>query len=66
MLIRGKRLEEGGAYFKVRDIHHIKCQNFVFVLFNKEIETQNETKNLKRKKINKQKNKQNSKISKIV
>ena len=66
MLIRGKRLEEGGAYFKVREIHHIKYQNFVFVLFNNEIETQNETKNLKIKKINKQKNKRKSKISKIV
>ena len=34
VLIRGQRLKEWGAYFKVREIHHIKFQNFVFVLFN--------------------------------
>ena len=37
---RGQRLKEGGAYFKVREIHHVKFQNFVFVLFNNENETQ--------------------------
>ena len=41
VLIRGQRLKEGGAYFKVREIHHVKFQNFVFVLFNNENETQN-------------------------
>ena len=41
VLIRGQRLEEGGAYFKVREIHHVKFQNFVLVLFNNENETQN-------------------------
>ena len=28
VLIRGQRLKEGGAYFKVREIHHVKFQNF--------------------------------------
>ena len=51
VLIREQCLKEGGAYFKVREIHHIKFQNFVFVLFNNE----NETKNLKTKKQNKMK-----------
>ena len=46
VLIREQRLKEGGAYFKVREIHHVKFQNFVFVLFNNE----NETQNLKTKK----------------
>ena len=40
-LIRGQRLKEAGAYFKVREIYHIKFQNFVFTLFNIENETQN-------------------------
>ena len=39
VLIRWQGLEEGGAYLKVREIHHIKFQNFVFVLLNNEIET---------------------------
>ena len=34
VLIRWQGLEEDGAYLKVREIHHIKFQNFVFVLFN--------------------------------
>ena len=46
VLIRGQRLKEGGDYFKVREIHHIKFQNFVSVLFN----DGNETQNLKTKK----------------
>ena len=51
VLIRGQRLKEGPAYFKVREIHHIKFQNFVFVLFNNENETQNfKTKKKKKKK----------------
>ena len=41
VLIRGQRLKEGGDYFKVREIHHIKFQNFVSVLFNDGNETQN-------------------------
>ena len=41
VLIKRQRLKEGGAYFKVREIHNIKSQNFVFVLFNNEIETEN-------------------------
>ena len=45
MLIREQRLKEGGAYFKVREIHHFKFQNFVFVLFDND----NEMKNLKTK-----------------
>ena len=59
VLIRGQRLKEGGAYFKVREIHHVKFQNFAFVLFNNE----NETQNFKTKK--KQKN-ENIKISTII
>ena len=50
VLIRGKHLKEGGAYYKVREIPHVKFQNFVFVLFNNENETQNL--NLKTKKKN--------------
>ena len=46
VLIRGQRLKEGGDYFKVREIHHIKFKNFVSVLFN----DGNETQNLKTKK----------------
>ena len=53
VLIREQRLKEGDPYFKVRVIHHIKFQNFVFVLFNNE----NETRNLKTKKQNKTKTK---------
>ena len=30
VLIRGQCLKEGGAYFKVTEIHHIKIQNFVY------------------------------------
>ena len=41
VLIKRQRLKEGGAYFKVREIHNIKFQNFVFVLFNNENETEN-------------------------
>ena len=52
VLIRGQRLKEGGTYFKVMEIHHIKFQNFVFVLFNNENETQNlKIKKKKRKEI---------------
>ena len=40
VLIRGQRLKEGGAYFKVRETY-IKFQNFLFVLFNNKNETQN-------------------------
>ena len=47
LLAKRAELERGGVYFKVREIHHIKFQNFVFVLFNKE----NETQNLKPKKM---------------
>ena len=36
----------GCAYFKVRELDHIKFQDFVFVLFN----NQNGTQNLKTKK----------------
>ena len=38
VLIRGQRLKEGGAYFKVTEIYHVKFQNFVFVLLNHENE----------------------------
>ena len=52
VLIRGQRLKEGGTYFKVREIHHLKFQNFVFVLFNNENETQNlKIKKKKKKEI---------------
>lgn len=32
-LIGGRRLQEGGAYFKVREIIHIKFQNLVILSF---------------------------------
>ena len=32
LLISGQRLKKGGAYFKVREIHHIKFQKFFFVI----------------------------------
>ena len=60
VLIRGQRLKEGGDYFKVREIHHIKFQNFVSVLFNDGNETQNlktkkkKKKNMKRSKYQRQ------------
>ena len=41
VLIRGQRLKEGSAYFKVSETYHIKFQNFLLVLFNNENETQN-------------------------
>ena len=59
-LLEDSILKEEGAYFKVREIHHIKFQNFVFVLFNNE----NETQNFKTKK-QQQKN-ENIKISTII
>ena len=59
VLIRGQRLKQGDAYFKVKEIHHIKqTSKIVFVLFNNE----NETQNLETKK----KKKENIKISTIV
>ena len=58
--IRGQRLKEGGAYFKVRKIHHVKFQNFVFVLFNNENETKNTSKPKKKKKKRKHQNINNS------
>ena len=59
VLIRKQRLKKGGAYFKVRETHHIKFQNFVFAIFNNE----NQTQHLKTKK--KKKN-ENIKISTII
>ena len=32
LLIRGQRLKKGGAYFKVREVHHIKFQKFLNVI----------------------------------
>ena len=49
VLIRGQRLKEGGTYFKVSKIYHIKFQNFVFVLFN----NKNDKKNNKNLNVNK-------------
>ena len=35
VLIKGQRLEETGAYFKVREIHHVKFQSlFLFLSFS--------------------------------
>ena len=31
VLIRGQRIKEGGAYFKVREIHHISQKIFKFL-----------------------------------
>ena len=39
VFIGGQRLKKRGAYFKVREIHHIKFQNFGLVLVNNENET---------------------------
>ena len=50
VLIRGQRLKEGGAYFKVREIHHVKFQNFVFILFNNENETKPQNHQKKKRK----------------
>ena len=50
VLIRAQRLKEGDTYFKVREIHHIKFQNSVFVLFNNENETQNLKTKIKKKR----------------
>ena len=50
VLIRGQRLKQDGAYFKIREMYHI---NFVFVLFNNE----------KKKQTNKQKEKKQMKTS---
>ena len=41
VLIGRQRLKECGTYLKVREIHHIKFQNFVLALVNNENETQN-------------------------
>ena len=42
MLIREKGLKEGGDYFKVSEINHIKFQvSKLFVFFNNENEPQN-------------------------
>ena len=65
VLIRGQHLKEVGVYLKVREIHHIRFQNFVFVLFNKKIETQKLRTNQKKRKKKKKKN-ENIKISAIV
>ena len=51
VLIRAQRLKEGDTYFKVREIHHIKFQNSVFVLFNNENETQNLKTKIKKKEM---------------
>ena len=59
VLIRGQRLKEWGAYFKVREIHHIKFQNFVFGLFQ-------QWKWHKKPQNQKKKEKENIKISTIV
>ena len=50
VLIRGQRLKQDGAYFKIREMYHI---NFIFVLFNNE----------KKKQTNKQKEKKQMKTS---
>ena len=51
VFIRGQRLKAGDVYFMVREIHHIKFQNFVFVLFNNEYETQNLKTKIKKKEM---------------
>ena len=58
VLIRSQLLKEGDACLKVRELHHIKFQNFVFVLSN----NKNETENLN---VNKPKKNENIKISTI-
>ena len=56
VLIRMQHLKEGGAYFKVREIHHVKFQNCAFVLFP-------ETKNFKTKKKKKKKKRKHQNIN---
>ena len=51
VLIRAQRLKEGDTYFMVREIHNIKFQNSVFVLFNNENETQNLKTKIKKKEM---------------
>ena len=53
VLIRGQHLKEGGAYFNVREIHHIKFQNFV--LFFSTMKIKHKTSNPKNKNKAKQK-----------
>ena len=38
--MRGQRLLEGGAYFKVREVYNIKCQNLAIFFFQNKYETE--------------------------
>ena len=66
VLIRGQHLKEGGAYFNVREIHHIKFQNFVLSFSTMKIKhkTSNpKNKNKAKQKKTKKKQYENIKIS---
>ena len=55
VLIRGQHLKEGGAYFNVREIHHIKFQNFVLSFSTMKIKHKtSKPKNKKQKRKKKQ------------
>ena len=49
VLIRGQRLKEGGTYFKVREIHHLKFKN-LFLSFSTIKMKQKTSKKKKKKK----------------
>ena len=62
VLIKGQHLKEGGAYFNVREIHHIKFQNFVLSFSTMKIK--HKTSKPKKKKKKKKKNKEKQKKQK--
>ena len=65
VLIRGQHLKEGGAYFNVREIHHIKFQNFVLSFSTMKIKhktskPKNKNKSEKKNKAKQKKTKKNN------
>ena len=52
VLIRGQRFKEGGTYFKVMEIHHIKFQNFFFSFSKIKMKQKTSKKKKKKKKRN--------------
>ena len=64
VLIRGQHLKEGGAYFNVREIHHIKFQNFVLSFSTMKIKHKTSNPKNKNKAKQKKTKKNNMKTSK--
>ena len=64
VLIRGQHLKEGGAYFNVREIHHIKFQNFVLSFSTMKIKHKTTNPKNKNKAKQKKTKKNNMKTSK--